>query len=198
MIQSIFGVYLPIRFVEEKMIIIKRYPNRKLYNTELKQYITLEGVADLIRQGNEITVIDHATGDDLTSLTLTQIILEEEKKQGGFIPRSFLAGIIRAGNDRLSSFQRALATQLSFLHQFEEELIRRVQDLVRKGELSDHEGQSYIINLLNQNPSPTLRLVSDEDIEQVIIKMQLPTSNDFKRVADQLDALSAKLDELNR
>ncbi|MGD8735253.1 MAG: polyhydroxyalkanoate synthesis regulator DNA-binding domain-containing protein, partial [Anaerolineae bacterium] len=52
---------------------IKRYPNRKLYDTEAKQYITLEGIAALIRQGNEVQVIDHATGEDLTALTLTQI-----------------------------------------------------------------------------------------------------------------------------
>ena len=63
------------------MVTIKRYPNRKLYNTEAKQYITLEGVADLIRQGAEIQVVDHASGEDLTALTLTQITLEQEKKR---------------------------------------------------------------------------------------------------------------------
>jgi polyhydroxyalkanoate synthesis repressor PhaR len=57
------------------MPLIKRYPNRKLYDTEAKSYITLEGVAALIRNGEDVQVIDHESGEDLTTLTLTQIIL---------------------------------------------------------------------------------------------------------------------------
>ena len=68
------------------MTMIKRYPNRKLYDTEAKQYITLSGIAELIRQGGDIQVSDYATGEDLTALTLSQIIFEQEKKQSGFLP----------------------------------------------------------------------------------------------------------------
>ena len=64
------------------MIVIKRYPNRKLYNTEAKQYVTLDGIAQLIREREEIQILDHATGEDLTAVTLTQIIVEQEKKEG--------------------------------------------------------------------------------------------------------------------
>ena len=54
------------------MLVIKRYPNRKLYDTEAKRYITLDGIAELIRQGAEVRVIDHTTDEDLTAVTLTQ------------------------------------------------------------------------------------------------------------------------------
>ena len=67
------------------MPIIKRYPNRKLYDTEAKKYITLDGIAELIRQGEEVVVIDHTTNEDLTAVTLTQIIFEQEKKSSGFL-----------------------------------------------------------------------------------------------------------------
>ncbi len=67
------------------MVVIKRYPNRKLYDTIAKQYITLDGVAELVRQGSEIKVVDHASGEDLTAFTLTQIILEQEKKRMGYL-----------------------------------------------------------------------------------------------------------------
>jgi polyhydroxyalkanoate synthesis repressor PhaR len=83
------------------MPVIKRYPNRKLYDTERKQYINLSDIARMIRQGKEIQVLDHATNDDLTALTLTQVILEAEKKQAGFLPRSLLSGLIRAGEEHL-------------------------------------------------------------------------------------------------
>ena len=53
------------------MPLIKRYPNRKLYDTEAKQYVTLEQIAELIRSGKDVQVIDHESGEDLTALTLS-------------------------------------------------------------------------------------------------------------------------------
>ena len=79
------------------MVLIKRYPNRKLYNTQSRGYVRLESVADLIRQGHEIQVIDHASGEDLTAVLLSQIILVQEKKQAGSAPRAVLAGLVQAG-----------------------------------------------------------------------------------------------------
>lgn len=79
------------------MILIKRYPNRKLYNTHTRGYVRLESVAELIRQGYEVQVIDHASGEDLTAVILSQIILDQEKKQAGSTPREVLAGLVQAG-----------------------------------------------------------------------------------------------------
>jgi polyhydroxyalkanoate synthesis repressor PhaR len=108
---------------KSSMVAIKRYPNRKLYNTETKQYITLQGIADLIRQGEEVQVTDHANGDDLTALTLTQIILEQEKKQNGLLSNSFLTGLIRTGGERLSVIRKESLTIL------EEQLEKRLKQL---------------------------------------------------------------------
>src|SRR5512135_361111 len=72
------------------MPLIKRYANRKLYDTEAKRYVTLEDLAGFVRQGEDVRVVDHATGEDLTSQTLFQIIFEEEKKIGGLLPQVFL------------------------------------------------------------------------------------------------------------
>ena len=81
------------------MILIKRYPNRKLYNTHTRGYVRLESVAELIRQGYEVQVIDHASGEDLTAVILSQIILDMEKKQAGSTPREVLAGLVQAGGN---------------------------------------------------------------------------------------------------
>jgi polyhydroxyalkanoate synthesis repressor PhaR len=80
------------------MPVIKRYPNRKLYDTAARQYIALDGVAALIRAGAEVQVVDHATGEDLTALILMQIIVEQEKRQRGFLPQTLLAGLVQAGD----------------------------------------------------------------------------------------------------
>jgi polyhydroxyalkanoate synthesis repressor PhaR len=60
--------------------LIKKYANRKLYDTRTSRYITLDGIAQLVRDGHEITVVDRDNGQDLTQVTLSQIVLEEEKR----------------------------------------------------------------------------------------------------------------------
>src|SRR5262245_26407093 len=90
------------------MALIKRYPNRKLYDTAARRYITLEQITELIRQGEDIQVIDHESGEELTNTVLTQIILEQEKKQNGFLPRSLLTGLIRMGGDTLGQVRHSL------------------------------------------------------------------------------------------
>lgn len=60
--------------------LIKKYANRKLYDTRTSRYITLDGIAQLVRDGHEIKVVDRDDGRDLTQLTLSQIVLEEEKR----------------------------------------------------------------------------------------------------------------------
>jgi polyhydroxyalkanoate synthesis repressor PhaR len=114
------------------MPLIKRYPNRKLYNTEAKQYITLDQIANLIREGNRITVVDHATGEDLTAVTLSQVILEQERKRRGFLPQSVLMGLIEAGGDTLVTLRHALARPLDLARHVDEEIEKRVQILISR------------------------------------------------------------------
>ena len=60
--------------------LIKKYANRKLYDTRASRYVTLDGIAQLVRDGHEIKVVDRDNGQDLTQVTLSQIVLEEEKR----------------------------------------------------------------------------------------------------------------------
>jgi polyhydroxyalkanoate synthesis repressor PhaR len=180
------------------VIIIKRYPNRKLYNTEAKQYITLEGIADLIRQGIEIQVIDHTSGEDLTALTLTQIILEQEKRQSGLLTNSFLMGLIRAGGDRLSALHRSLHSPLQFWRQFDDEIKRRVQALVQQGDLSDKEGKTLLEKLIQQGLRSTResQIITEEELERYLKQRQAPTQEDIRKLHQQLDELSIKIDQI--
>ncbi len=65
--------------------LIKKYANRKLYDTHTSRYITLEGIAQLVRDGHDIKVVDRDNGQDLTQITLSQVVLEEEKRGPGRI-----------------------------------------------------------------------------------------------------------------
>lgn len=85
--------------------IVKRYANRKLYDTERSCYVTLDDIAAMIRAGEEVRVIDNKTGEDLTSVTLAQIIFETEKKKN-FMPLGLLRDLIQNGGETLSEFAR--------------------------------------------------------------------------------------------
>ncbi len=79
--------------------IIKRYENRKLYDTENRRYISLEEIAELIRSGVEVQVVDNTNGDDITTQTLTQVIFEEGKKGRNPLSKDLLHSVIRMGSD---------------------------------------------------------------------------------------------------
>jgi polyhydroxyalkanoate synthesis repressor PhaR len=78
---------------------IKRYANRKLYDTSKSCYITLDDIAKIIKEGEEVRIIDNRTKEDLTSITLTQILFEEEKKQKSILPLATLKSIIQSGGE---------------------------------------------------------------------------------------------------
>ena len=84
-----------------RTVIIKRYQNRKLYDTQNSTYVTLEDIGNIIRRGDDVKVIDNKSKEDLTSVTLTQIIFEEEKKKKNSLPLNALKKIIRGGGDAI-------------------------------------------------------------------------------------------------
>lgn len=89
---------------DKKPITIKRYQNRKLYDTTNSIYVTLDDIALMLRRGDEVRVIDNRTKEDLTTVTLTQIIFEEEKKNHKVLPLSTLRTIIREGSFAIKDF----------------------------------------------------------------------------------------------
>lgn len=84
-------------------IIIKKYANRRLYNTETSSYITLETLAQMVRQGRDFKVVDAKTGDDITRTVLTQIIVEEEAQGKNMLPVSFLRELIAMYGDNMQA-----------------------------------------------------------------------------------------------
>jgi polyhydroxyalkanoate synthesis repressor PhaR len=83
--------------------LIKRYESRKLYDTEESRYVSLDEISGWIRQGQEVKVVDNATGGDVTSQTLTQIILDEGRRGTSFLPSELLHDLVRIGERAVSS-----------------------------------------------------------------------------------------------
>jgi polyhydroxyalkanoate synthesis repressor PhaR len=91
---------------DENYIIIKRYGNRRLYNTETSSYVTYQDLIKLIRDGFEFRVIDSTTKEDVTKSVLMQLILEEEKNKANLLPLPFLFQILRTREELAQDFFR--------------------------------------------------------------------------------------------
>lgn len=84
-------------------IVVKKYANRRLYNTATSKYVTLDDLAQMVKAGDDFAVVDAKSGDDITRSVLTQIIFEEESKGQNLLPISFLRQLIQFYGDSLQS-----------------------------------------------------------------------------------------------
>lgn len=88
---------------ESEPVVIKKYANRRLYNTETSSYITLDLLSQMTREGREFVVVDAKTGEDITHNVLTQIIMEEEQRGKNMLPVNFLRQLISMYGDSMQS-----------------------------------------------------------------------------------------------
>jgi polyhydroxyalkanoate synthesis repressor PhaR len=107
--------------------LIKRYESRKLYDTEESRYVSLDEIATWIRNGQEVRVMDNASNNDVTSQTLTQIILDEGRKGTSFIPSELLHDLVRLG-------ERAVNTGMEQVQHGVDRLIDRLGPVRRARE----------------------------------------------------------------
>ena len=85
-------------------VVIKKYANRRLYNTATSTYVTLEDLAEMVKKGTDFVVFDAKTGEEITRSVLTQIIFEEESKGQNLLPIKFLRQLIRFYGDSMQAF----------------------------------------------------------------------------------------------
>lgn len=170
------------------MPLIKRYANRKLYDPSARRYVTLDDLAEMVRRGEEVQVIDHQTGDDLTTMTLLQVIFEEEKRIGGLLPQVMLTRLIKSGGMALSGMREALHAFLDPDAHLNLGIQRRLDRLVILGWLSPEESQQIEGLLLN----PEL------DLETEILAEDLVEPAQIEALLQEVQRLEEALKELER
>lgn len=112
--------------------IVKRYANRKLYDTERSCYVTLDEIAQMVKDGEEVQVLDNKTKEDLTAVTLAQILVEEEKRVAK-MPLKLLRSIIQSSNEALGDFyQKRVADPAKHLRDDVEKRVESIRDDVEK------------------------------------------------------------------
>ncbi|HKV86517.1 MAG TPA: polyhydroxyalkanoate synthesis regulator DNA-binding domain-containing protein [Candidatus Dormibacteraeota bacterium] len=147
--------------------LIKKYANRKLYDTRTSRYITLEGIAELVRDGHEITVVDRNDGHDLTQVTLSQIVLSEEKRGP--------ARLVDAGGEVLHDRGQALLDYVRKTLSVPGDLRSKVEQ--RRGDLEGMADDAI------ERALRRLRIPTHNEIEQINRRLD--------RIASQLRTLGA-------
>ena len=124
--------------------IIKRYTNRKLYDTVESRYVTLDEISEMVKAGTEVKILDNRTKEDLTSVTLAQIIFEEEKKTSKMSLRT-LKDLIRHGGERAAQLvedtQAELRGRVEAVRQAAEQ---RVQTLLKTGQQTSDRAKEMV------------------------------------------------------
>lgn len=172
------------------MPLIKRYTNRKLYDTNTGEYVTLEDIAGYIRSGEEVKVVDHTTGRDLTSLTLTQVLFQEEKKIGELLPQVVLTRLIRTGGDTFDSLRTRMLAAFDPDGLFEEEIHRRMDKLTAQGELAVDDAARLVEKLVGQ---PQRWNVIHQSAPEA-----LQENDEVQALSEQLAALEKELEDLKK
>jgi polyhydroxyalkanoate synthesis repressor PhaR len=175
-------------------VLIKRYPNRKLYDTSAKRYVTLESISDLILEGYDVEVKDHETGEDLTGVTLSQIIFEREKKNAGYLPSALLANLIRTGGDTLDYVRRSLHASMGAVRMLETAVDQRIDALVRRGEIDEDEAELLRQEIKSGADASLTSGYVDTRIEAALHRLKIPSRVDLLRLQQQVEELSASIE----
>ena len=165
-------------------VTIKKYANRRLYDTESSSYITLDRLAQMVREGREFEVVDAKSGEDITRQVLTQIIVEEEARGATMLPISFLKQLIGLYGNSMQTFvpQYLEAAMDAF---------QRNQSAVK-----DAFGGNMFADLAKRN------MAMFEDAAQAFSgkrkASEKPTSSEVEQLRAELAELQAKVDRLSR
>jgi polyhydroxyalkanoate synthesis repressor PhaR len=181
--------------------IIKRYANRKLYDTEHSRYVTLEQISEMIRAGDEVKIVDNKSKEDLTSVTLAQIIFEEEKKHS-FMPLGTMRNIIQNGGEWFAEAQRRVQSILPIKRRDGE---KAEGEVAPEEEAESNEAQKKRSLAALREWTLTSRTALDEWQRRVDEKIRHAIEGispfhgvhrDVKALSDRIAELEAKLAEL--
>jgi polyhydroxyalkanoate synthesis repressor PhaR len=169
-----------------------------LYDTVASTYVTLDDIARMIKEGEDVKVVDNKTRKDLTGLTLAQIIFEEEKKQKSILPLATLRRIIQSGGESISEFvDRHIVPGLNSLGHARHEMEKYVNRLIRRGKMDPEEGRRLLSEWFSSSQKGLEEAYSrvDESINELLdtLRAMATLSRDVAGLEERLDELEAKL-----
>jgi polyhydroxyalkanoate synthesis repressor PhaR len=183
-------------------ILIKRYANRKLYNTQTSRYITLKGIAELLDTGEEVRVVDNETGEDITSVALSQILVDSERTNTSPSP-TLISQIFGRGGDALYG---ALRKSMDDASENLEELGERVRRMVgadgeeplRRGRSGGRDSERPSLGGWIHQASPDLEKLVQNAVERVFRLLDLPRRSDIQQLNANLERVADAVEMLEQ
>jgi polyhydroxyalkanoate synthesis repressor PhaR len=176
--------------------VIKRYTNRKLYDTEESRYVTLDEIAQMIKGGAEVKIVDNRTKEDLTSITLAQIIFEEEKKTAK-MSLDTLRDLIRHGGQVAQRLVEGTQAELrGRVEAVRDAAAQRVQSLLTKGQ--DTRDKALELVQASQEAMVALQRRVDERVRSAVEGMSSlgELRHQLEDIAQRIEGLEKRLDDL--
>lgn len=184
------------------MKIIKRYRNRRLYDTENKEFIVLSDLERMVHQGVKFTVIDNASGKDITLSVLTAVIGERaESWQNPRQSTDILSAVIKlGGRHSMSILKNTVLAGVGFVTMTKKKAEELIDTLIKSGELSKSEKKEAVLELLakaEKSTRSTRRRVSDE-IEKGIDSLTFAKRSEFEKLVKKVNSLTRKVNKLEK
>jgi polyhydroxyalkanoate synthesis repressor PhaR len=182
--------------------LIKRYGNRKMYDTQASRYVTLDGVAELVRGGDDLRIIDNDSGEDLTAVTFAQIIFEEEKRKSGLLGLPALRWIIQQGGEALQELLSSVDRGREALGTVRELAEKRMKQLAHpqesagaaRGRAAAHDKRG----LLNEIEQLQHRIDAQVRASLERVTGHPAFQNELRRIERNIKALERQLGRLRR
>jgi polyhydroxyalkanoate synthesis repressor PhaR len=185
--------------------LVKRYGNRKMYDTQASKYVTLDGVADLVRRGEDLRIIDNDTGEDLTAVVYAQVIVEEQKRQNPLIGLPVLRWIIQQGGATLQEILSGVDRGREALEELAQKGMKQLtQGAEHKGpdaKGAEHKPARGLLNEILELPQKQLEQLQQRIDSQVRASIERVTEHpavkhELKRIEASVKSLEKQLQRL--
>jgi len=167
------------------MVLVKRYANRKLYDTQQRRYVTRTDIRGMIQSGMDVRIRDHESGEDLTTRIQARILVDLEKEAQGTLPEKLLSGVIRAGEHGLDQLREYVLGGPALADHVEKEITARLAVLEAHELLTQEEVRRMKDLLLVQS-------------QRILILEARERARMREQDQDALQALRSRLEELEQ
>jgi polyhydroxyalkanoate synthesis repressor PhaR len=167
---------------KEAPVVIKKYANRRLYNTQTSSYVTLDHLSEMVKQGTDFEVHDARSGEDITRSVLTQIIFEEEAKGQNLLPIRFLRQLIRFYGNSMQAFVPG------FLDMSMESFVKNQEEM--RARIAQAFGNTQAVETLTQQNIAMF--------ERAVQAFTPPSEPPPPRPADELGELKSEIEQMRR
>ena len=183
------------------MRIIKKYANRKLYDTHAKKHISRDKLAELIKKGEEVTVIDNRNGEDITVSIISQLIGMDDQDADKAVSPRLLMQLLRKGSGTLTDYaKKYVSLWQGAFNMAEDEIDKLVGRLVKSKELTIDEGsrlKKEIIGYTDGIKNWVSESV-DKRVGEVFDAMNLATHDHIEELSSRIDTLTKKVQQLEK